>query len=76
MKVDTQIEDNWRQTAAIKLQNQLEQARPFCVVTLISYLQGYSCPKLQLQQTEWSETYGEYSSQYKKNNFMLNAGQD
>ena len=23
-----------------------------------------------------SETYGEYSSQYKKNNFMLNAGQD
>ena len=42
----------------------------------ISYLQEYSCPKLQLQQTEWSETYGEYSSQYKKNNFMLNAGQD
>ena len=42
----------------------------------ISYLQGYSCPKLQLQETEQSETYGEYSSEYKKNNFMLNAGQD
>ena len=40
----------------------------------ISYLQGYSCPKLQLQETEKSETYGEYSSQYKKNNFNLNAG--
>ena len=40
----------------------------------ISYLQGYSCPKLQLQETEKSETYGEYSSQYKKNNFKLNAG--
>ena len=42
----------------------------------ISYLQGYSCLKLQLQETEQSETYGEYSSQYKKNNFMLIAGQD
>ena len=40
----------------------------------ISYLQGYSCPKLQLQETELSETYAEYSSQYKKNNFKLNAG--
>ena len=40
----------------------------------ISYLRGYCCPKLQLQETEWSETYGEYSSQYKKNNFKLNAG--
>ena len=40
----------------------------------ISYLQVYSCPKLQLQETELSETYGEYSSQYKKNNFKLNAG--
>ena len=29
----------------------------------ISYLQGYSCPKLQLQETEQSETYGEWSSQ-------------
>ena len=26
-------------------------------------------------ETEESETYGEYSSQYKKNNFLLNAGQ-
>ena len=42
----------------------------------MSYVQGYSCPKLQLQETEQSEKYGEYSSQYKKNNFMLNAGQD
>ena len=42
----------------------------------ISYAQGYFCPKLQLQETEWSETYSEYSSQCKKNNFMLNAGQD
>ena len=42
----------------------------------ISFLQGYSCPKLQLQETEYSEIYGEYSSQYKKNNFMLNARQD
>ena len=42
----------------------------------MSYLQGYSCPKLQLQETEQSEKYGEYSSQYKKNNFMLYAGQD
>ena len=42
----------------------------------ISYLQGYSCPKLQLQETEQSETYSECSSQYKKKNFMLNAGQD
>ena len=41
----------------------------------ISYLQGYSCPKIQLQG-KWSETYGELSSQYKKNNFMLNAEQD
>ena len=24
----------------------------------ISYLQGYCCPKLQLQETEQSETYG------------------
>ena len=40
----------------------------------ISYLRGCCCPKLQLQETEWSETYGEYSSQYKKNNFKLNAG--
>ena len=37
---------------------------------------GYSCPKLQLQETEQSETYGEYSSQHKKNNFMLYEGQD
>ena len=42
----------------------------------ISYLQGYSSPELQLQETELSETHGEYSSQYKKNNLMLNAGQD
>ena len=41
----------------------------------ISYLQEYPCPKLQLQETEKSETYNEYSSQYKKNNSMLNAGQ-
>ena len=41
----------------------------------ISYLQGYSCPKLQLQETELSETHAEYSSQYKKpKNFVLNAG--
>ena len=40
----------------------------------ISYLQGYSCPKLQLKETGKSETYGEYSSQCKKNNFILNAG--
>ena len=39
-------------------------------------LQGYSCLKLQRQEIEWSETYGKYSSQYKKNNFMLNVGQD
>ena len=42
----------------------------------ISYLQEYPCPKLQLQETEKSETYDKYSSQYKKNNCMLNAGQD
>ena len=42
----------------------------------ISYLQGYSCLKLQFQESEQSETYCEYSSQYKKNNFMLNAGLD
>ena len=54
MKVDTQIEDNWRRT--------------------ISYLQvkgilaqSFSCKKLSNQN-------GEYSSQYKKNNFMLNGG--
>ena len=46
------------------------------VLPTISYLQGYSCPKLQLQETEQSETCCEYSSQYKKNNYMLNAGQD
>ena len=40
----------------------------------ISYLQGYSCPKLQLKETGKSETYGEYSTQCKKNNFILNAG--
>ena len=32
----------------------------------ISYLQEYSCPKLQLQETELLETYDEYSSEYKK----------
>ena len=32
--------------------------------------------KLQLQETELSETYSEYSLQNTKNNFMLNAGQD
>ena len=37
----------------------------------ISYPQGYSRPKLQLQETERSEIYSEYSSQCKKNNFML-----
>ena len=31
-------------------------------------------PKALLQETKESETYCEYSSQYKKNNFMLNAG--
>ena len=36
----------------------------------ISYLQGYSCPKLQLQETEKSETYGEYSSQRKTEFFI------
>ena len=40
----------------------------------ISYVQGSCCPKLQLQKTGLSKTYGEYSVQYKKNNFMLNAG--
>ena len=34
----------------------------------ISYLQGYSLPEALLQETE-------YSSQYKKNDLMLNAGQ-
>ena len=42
----------------------------------ISYLKGYSCPKLHLQEIERSETYGEYSLQCKKDNFMLNAGHD
>ena len=42
----------------------------------ISHLQVYSYPKLQLQETDQSETYGEYISQNKKNNFMLNSGQD
>ena len=51
----------------------LTQIRENCRRT-ISYLRGYCCPKLQLQETECSETYGEYSSQYKKNNFKLNAG--
>ena len=27
-----------------------------------------------MQETESSETYGEYSSHHKKNNFMLTAG--
>ena len=40
----------------------------------ISYVQESCCPKLQLQETGLSKTYGEYSLQYKKNNFMLNAG--
>ena len=31
----------------------------------ICYLQGYSCLKLQFQESERSETYCEYSSQYK-----------
>ena len=30
--------------------------------------------KALLQETESSETYGEYSSHHKKNNFMLTAG--
>ena len=42
----------------------------------ISHVQGSCCPKLQLQETGLSKTYGEYSLQRKKNNFMLNAGQD
>ena len=42
----------------------------------ISYLQGYSCPKLHLQEIERSETYSEYSLQCKKDNFMLNVGHD
>ena len=33
-------------------------------------------PKALLQETEYSETYGEYSSQYKKNKLMLHVGQD
>ena len=56
----------------MKVDSQIEDNRR----RTISYLQGYSCPKLQLQEIEYSETYGEYYSQYKKNNFMLNAGQD
>ena len=40
------------------------------------HVQGSCCPKLQLQETGLSKTYGEYSLQSKKNNFMLNAGQD
>ena len=39
------------------------------------YLQG-PLTKALLQDTELSETSGEYSSQYKKNYFMLTAGQD
>ena len=33
-------------------------------------------PKALLQDTELLDTYGEDSWPYKKNNFMLNAGQD
>ena len=41
----------------------------------ICYLQGYSCPKLYCKKlSNNAETY-EFSSQYKRNNFMLNAGQ-
>ena len=40
------------------------------------YLQGYSCPKLYCKKlSSNAETYV-FSSQYKRNNFMLNAGQD
>ena len=48
----------------MKLDAQIEEE---CRQT-ISYLQGYSCPDALLQETE-------YSSQYKKNDLMLNAGQ-
>ena len=42
----------------------------------ISYLQGYSCPKLYCKKlSNNAETYV-FSSQYKRNNFMLNAEQD
>ena len=37
-------------------------------ISLLSEI-GYSCPKLQLQGREWSETYGKCNLQYKKNNF-------
>jgi len=44
---------------------------------IITYLKGYSYSwKALLQETMQSETYGKYSWQYKKNNFMLNAGSD
>ena len=42
----------------------------------ICYLQGYSCPKLYCKKLSNSAETHVFSSQYKRNNFMLNAGQD
>ena len=57
----------------MKVDAQIEEAAdgvsPICNDILA---QKFSCKKL----SNISETYGEYSSQYKKNNFMLNTGQD
>ena len=33
-------------------------------------------PKALMQETEYSDTYDEYSSQHKKNNVTMDAGQD